>query len=337
MSSGYKFTVWRGQKDGGVAEDTTERPPLTGNQVYINITHSGVCGSDLHYVSTGIALGHEGVGIIEATGPDVKSLKVGDRVGWGYPFDSCGTCEKCLDGYPIICKAPVLYGNASLDSGSFATGAVRKESFVFPIPDDLPSEQAAPMMCGGITVFAPLVLCGVKPSDTVGVVGMGGLGHLAVQFARAMGCEVVVFSQTDSKKEDAMKLGATSFVTTRGKNDLTPDVPSKVHHLLVTTADLPDWDLFFSILAKGAGIYPLTATGPDKQLAFPHMKFLLNGAKVQSSIPSLKTYSDMLKFAARNNIRAMLERESFSTSGINHLLEKLAKGQVRYRGVLCKD
>ncbi|KAJ5415152.1 hypothetical protein N7465_003847 [Penicillium sp. CMV-2018d] len=336
MSSGYEFTVWRGQKDGGVAEDTTKRPALTGDEVYLNVTHSGVCGSDLHFVPYGMALGHEGVGVVEATGPEVKALKVGDRVGWGYPFDSCGTCEKCMDGYPIICDTPIFYGTANLDSGSFATGAVRKESFVFRIPDGMPSEQAAPMMCGGITVFAPLMLCGVKPCDTVGVVGMGGLGHLAVQFARAMGCEVVVFSQTDSKKEDAMKLGASCFVTTRGKKDITADVSSKVHHLLVTTAELPDWDLFFPILAKGASIFPLTATGPEAQLALPHMQFLLNGAKVQSSMPSKKTYSDMLKFAARNNIRAVLECEPMSTEGINKIFNRLKEGQVRYRGVLCK-
>jgi D-arabinose 1-dehydrogenase-like Zn-dependent alcohol dehydrogenase len=191
-------------------------------------------------------------------------------------------------------------------------------------------------MCGGITVFAPLVLCGVKPSDTVGIVGMGDLGHLAVQFARAMGCEVVVFSQTNSKKEDAMRLGASCFVNTSGKKDLTPDVSNKVHHVLVTTAELPDWVLFFPILAKGAAIFPLTATEPQAQLALPHMKFLLNGAKVQSSMPTKKTYSDMLKFAARNNVCAIIECEPLSTDEINKTFDRLKEGKVRYRGVLCK-
>lgn len=223
-----------------------------------------------------------------------------------------------------------------MDSGSFATGAVRKESFVWRIPDGLLSEEAAPLMCGGITVFAPLMLHGVKPSDTIGVVGMGGLGHLAVQFARAMGCEVVVFSQTDSKKEDAMKLGASRFVSTQGKQDLTPDVPRKVHQLLVTTSAIPDWDLFFPILSQGATIFPLTATSMDAQLVLPHMKFLLNGTKVVSSAPSKKTYADMLDFAARNGIHPIIECEHLSTEGIERSLERLRQGKVRYRGVLCK-
>ncbi|KAK4096738.1 NADP-dependent alcohol dehydrogenase [Parathielavia hyrcaniae] len=333
---GYKFTVWRGQKDGRVTEDTTERPAHTGDQVYINVTHSGVSGTDLHFLSSGIALGHEGAGVVEAIGPEVKALKVGDRVGWGYAFDSCATCDKCLDGYPILCDKPIYYGITNQDSGSFATGAVRKESFVFRIPDGLPSEQAAPLMCGGISVFAPLMLCGVKPSNTVGVVGMGGLGHLAVQFARAMGCEVVVFSQTDSKREDALKLGASCFVTTKGKTDLTADVPSKIHHLLVTTNQLPDWDLFFPVLAKGSSIYPLTATEPGAQFALPHPQFLGNGTKVQSSMPSKKTFSDMLRFAARNNVRAVIECEPMSIEGINRVLDRLKDAKVRYRGVLCK-
>jgi D-arabinose 1-dehydrogenase-like Zn-dependent alcohol dehydrogenase len=155
-------------------------------------------------------------------------VQSGDRVGWGYAFDSCSLCRKCVDGFPLLCKTPVFYGGGSFDSGSFATGAVRKESFVSRLPEGLSSEDAAPLMCGGITVFAPLVQYGAKPSDVVGIVGLGGLGHLAVQFARAMGCEVVVFSQTDAKKEDALKLGASRFVTTQGKKDLTSEVSTEI-------------------------------------------------------------------------------------------------------------
>lgn len=264
------------------------------------------------------------------------SLQSGDRVGWGYAFDSCGLCEKCVDGFPLLCKTPVFYGSGSLDSGSFATGAVRKESFVWRLPDGLSSEDAAPLMCGGITVFAPLVQYGVKPSDTIGVIGLGGLGHLAVQFARAMGCEVVVFSHTGSKKEDALKLGASRFVTTQGKKDLTSEVPRQITQLIVTTSEMPDWDLFLPVLGAGATLFPLTATSMEAKLVLPHMSFLLKGARVVSSIPSKNTYTDMLEFTARNNIHPLLDREPLSTQGIENLFARLRSGKVRYRGVLCK-
>lgn len=241
-----------------------------------------------------------------------------------------------MDGFPILCKAPVFYGIGSLDSGSFATGAVRKESFVWRLPDGLSSEDAAPLMCGGITVFAPLVQYGVRPSDTVGVVGLGGLGHLAVQFARAMGCEVVVFSQTDSKREDALKFGASRFVTTQGKKNLTPEVPRQITHLIVTTSEMPDWDLFLPVLSTGATLFPLTATSMEAKLVLPHMPFLLKGTRVVSSIPSKNTYNDMLEFAVRNHIHPLLEREPLSTEGIENLLARLRLGKIRYRGVLCK-
>lgn len=191
-------------------------------------------------------------------------------------------------------------------------------------------------MCGGITVFAPLVQYGAKPSDTVGVVGLGGLGHLAVQFASAMGCEVVVFSQTDSKKEDALKLGASRFVTTQGKKDLTSEVPQEITQLIVTTSEMPDWDLFLPILGAGATIFPLTATSMEAKLILPHMPFLMKGARLVSSIPSKNTYSDMLQFAARNKIRPLLDCEPLSTQGIENLFDRLKSGRVRYRGVLCK-
>ncbi|PQE28822.1 Alcohol dehydrogenase protein [Rutstroemia sp. NJR-2017a WRK4] len=268
--SPYKFTVWRSQKDGSIVEDTTERSELKGDEVYLDVTHSGVCGTDIHYLS-------------------------------------------------------------------FATGAVRKESFVWRIPDGMSSEDAAPLMCGGITVWVPLTMHGVKPSDTVGVVGMGGLGHLAIQFARAMGCEVVVFSQTESKKEDAMRLGATTFIATQGKKDLTSLVPRKVHHLLVTTSEVPDWDLFFPILAQAPSIYPLTATSMDAKLSLPYMPFLLKGAKVISSMPTRQSVNEMLEFATRNKIHPVIEREPMSTKGIENILDRLKQGKVRYRGVLCKQ
>jgi D-arabinose 1-dehydrogenase-like Zn-dependent alcohol dehydrogenase len=122
-------------------------------------------------------LGHEGVGIIEATGPDVKYMKKGDRVGWGYVHDTCGHCEMCLTGREQYCLQRQMYGEANLDQGSFAHKAVWKESFLFPIPDGLSDEAAAPLQCGGATVFNALFSNGIKPTETVGIMGVGGLGQ----------------------------------------------------------------------------------------------------------------------------------------------------------------
>jgi D-arabinose 1-dehydrogenase-like Zn-dependent alcohol dehydrogenase len=127
-------------------------------------------------VTGGCVLGHEGVGIIEATGPDVKYMKKGDRVGWGYVHDTCGHCEMCLTGREQYCLERQMYGEANLDQGSFAHKAVWKESFLFPIPDGLSDEAAAPLQCGGATVFNALFSNGIKPTETVGIMGVGGLG-----------------------------------------------------------------------------------------------------------------------------------------------------------------
>ncbi|KAJ5751297.1 hypothetical protein N7533_008325 [Penicillium manginii] len=156
--------------------------------------------------------------------------------------------------YYLYCTCTAkIYGFDCTDSGSFATGAIRSEAFVFPIPEKLPSDAAAPLMCGGITVCAALTLHGVvKPNDTVGIIGIGGLGHLAIQFAKAMGCEVVVFSTTESKREQAIQLGASHFVVTKGKFELS--VPRKINHLLITASQQPDWKQFMPIMAKGGSI-----------------------------------------------------------------------------------
>jgi D-arabinose 1-dehydrogenase-like Zn-dependent alcohol dehydrogenase len=123
-----------------------------------------------------MVLGHEGVGRVEATGPDVKWAKKGDRVGWGYEHDSCGHCIECLTGNEIYCAERKMYGLADLDQGSFAHGAVWREAFIFPIPEGLSDEAAAPLQCGGATVFSALNTYDVQPTDTVGVMGVGGLG-----------------------------------------------------------------------------------------------------------------------------------------------------------------
>jgi len=191
------FTVFKGTQDGSIKKSETSKPELTRDQVLLKVTASGLCGTgksrrivpshergsqsaffpDLHYRNADMVLGHEGVGIVEETGPDCTYLKKGDRVGWGYEHNSCGHCQQCLTGTETFCPERAMYGMADLDQGSFAHGAVWREAFLFKIPDDLPDEAAAPLQCGGATVFNALHLFNTQPTETVGIMGVGGLGE----------------------------------------------------------------------------------------------------------------------------------------------------------------
>lgn len=250
------FTVFKGAKDGKVIKGQTTKSDLTKDQVLVKVTASGLCGTDLHYRNADMALGHEGVGVVEETGPGVSYLKKGDRVGWGYEHDACLHCQECLKGNETYCPERQMYGMADLDQGSFATHAVWREAFLFKIPDGLSDEAAAPLMCGGATVFNALHAYNVQPTETVGVMGVGGLGHLAIQFAAKMGCHVVVLSGSDRKKEEALKLGAQEFIATKNVKEIKPSRP--LNRLLVTTSAQPDWNQLIGALAPGASIHPLS-------------------------------------------------------------------------------
>lgn len=231
------FTVFRGSENGKVVRSETNKDDLQDNQVLVQITASGVCGTDLHYKNSGMVLGHEGAGVVEKVGPSVRGLKHGDRVGWGYQHDCCGACDLCFTGRETYCPEREMYGTANFDQGSFASHAIWKENFLFKLPDAIADVDAAPLMCGGATVFNVLYSFGIKPTDRVGVLGFGGLGHLAIQFAARMGCDVVVLSGTESKKEEAERLGARDFIAMKGKKELTID--RKLDALLVTTSAAP--------------------------------------------------------------------------------------------------
>ena len=220
-------TIFKGAKGGIPKQSTVTRPDeVTEDKVLVRVTASGLCGTGTtctapcrnvklpannlvqisitsveHDASLGgfnlfgqsltaaqlhqdMVLGHEGVGIVESIGPDVKTLKKGDRVGWGYETDSCGQCMECLRGEEIYCAKRVIYGGHP-DQGSFSSHAIWREAFLHPIPDSLSDEEAAPLQCAGATVFS--ALRGTRAGDTVGVMGVGGLGHLAIQFAAQAG------------------------------------------------------------------------------------------------------------------------------------------------------
>ncbi|KOS18750.1 putative formaldehyde dehydrogenase [Escovopsis weberi] len=332
-----EFTVFRGGPDG-VKRGTTVKPDeLSGDRV---LKHRD------------IVLGHEGVGVVEAVGPDAAGLRRGDRVGWGYETNSCGRCLDCLSADEIYCRRREVYGGpgADYDQGSFASHAVLREAFLHRIPAGLGDADAAPLQCAGATVFSALQ--GVGVGATVGVVGVGGLGHMAIQFAAKMGCRVVALSSSGRKREDALELGAHRFVVTGGKdgdgagagdaggqgngngngND-GPEDEWPISRLLVTTSALPDWRAVMPLLGTRAVVYVLTASRDDVRV--PCLPLLSKGISVRGMLTASRgEHRRMLDFAALHGIRPLVERFPMSEAGIREAIERLESGRIRFRAVL---
>ncbi|KAJ7459823.1 chaperonin 10-like protein [Mycena latifolia] len=327
---GIDFTVFKGSVNG-IVEATSHRELPTGNQVLVKITHSGICGTDEHFKQADMALGHEGVGIVEQIGEAVKGFKVGDVVGWGYVHKTCGACSLCLSGHDNYCAAADLYGTSDFDQGSFGTHAIWDASWVFKIPDGLSPEDAAPLMCGGAAVWGVIDTYNIRPTDRVGVVGVGGLGHLAIQFLAKMGVRVAVFSSTEEKRALAVSLGAAEFYVTKGATAL--EIGAPLDHLLVTTSFLPDWMPFINILKSTGRIYALTISGSD--LVIPMMPVVMRGLTIQGSgVTSRGRQIEMLEFAASHKIKSIIERFPMTKEGIEEGMAKLREGRIRYKAVL---
>jgi D-arabinose 1-dehydrogenase-like Zn-dependent alcohol dehydrogenase len=236
--TGQQYEVYRGV-EGKIVATPVAIPDLGRHDVLIRITHTGVCYSDLEYFNSGapLALGHEGVGEVIAIGSDVKQFKIGDRAGGGFHRDSCGHCHYCLTGNDIYCSERVLLGEGDYNNGTFGRYYIGKETYVHRIPDSIPSAEAAPLQCAGATVYSALI-DHVKPTQRVGIIGIGGLGHLAIQFASKFGAEVVVFSTSSNKEQEAKGFGANEFVLL----DELEKLKAPVDILVLTASKYPDWN-----------------------------------------------------------------------------------------------
>ncbi|PTB38539.1 hypothetical protein M441DRAFT_59813 [Trichoderma asperellum CBS 433.97] len=329
----YSFTVQRGSASGKIVEATSQRQ-LGRNEAYLKITHSGLCGTDEHFLHSGVALGHEGVGIVQAVGSDVTAVKVGDRVGFGWVHKTCGHCQPLCQGLDVYCENKTEFGIHDHDVGSFASHAVWDADALFKIPDGLDSAYAAPLMCGGATVWSPFALYGIKPTDRVGIVGIGGLGHLAIQFAAKIGCEVVVFSSSESKREDAMRLGATEY------HVLTADSPlegiKQVNHMLLCGSAQPDFKRIIQLTSTAGKIYALIVSFDTS--AVPMMALLTRGISIQGSAGAPRAeIQKMLDFAVRNDVKPTIMKWPLTTKGVEDAMQALREGKMRYRGVLVAE
>jgi uncharacterized zinc-type alcohol dehydrogenase-like protein len=308
---------------------------LQAKDVEVKITHCGVCHSDIALIDNDwgnskypFVPGHEIVGTVSAVGEDVKDRKVGERVGIGWQADSCGICEWCRQGDEHLCAQaqPTCVGR----NGGYADAVRVNSRFAIPVPEGLESENVAPLLCAGITVYSPLRRHGVGPFSRVGVVGIGGLGHLGLQFAKTFGAEVTALSTSKDKEAEALELGATGFVNTRDTAELRK-VAGSFDLLLSTVSADQDWQaLVNSLRPKGTLCIVGVPPSPITLQAFP----LISGQRsvAGSPIGSPRDLHEMLGVAARHGVKAITER--FAMAKANDAIAKVKKGKVRYRAVL---
>lgn len=212
-----------------------------------------------------------------------------------------------------------------------ASHIVFRESFVYKIPPSISNEAASALMCGGATVFNVLDMFSVKPTERVGIVGVGGLGHLAIKFAAKWGCEVIVFSATESKEEEVISWGATEFHVTKDRDTFEHVTP--IDHLMVTTSQQLRWPLYLSIMASFGTIYPLTFAEGD--LKVPYLPFMTSGLRIQASIVAPRVICNrMLSFAAFHGIGAAIQKYKLDVIGIEQAMDDLREGKIRYKAVL---
>jgi len=312
--------------------------PLGPEQVDIAVTTCGICHSDLSmldnewgFTSFPFVGGHEAVGKVIAVGEQVKTVKAGDTVGLGWFSASCLHCPQCLTGDHNLCRTAeqTIVGRY----GGFAERVRCHWLWAIPLPQGVDPAKAGPLFCGGITVFGPIVKCGVRPTDRVGVIGIGGLGHLAIQFLNKWGCEVVAFSSSKGKEDEVRELGAHHVVNSRDPKDLARW--NGQLDFILSTVNVPlDWNAYFSTLAPGGRLHVVGAVlDPIPVPAFT----LIGGNKSLSGSPlgSPATVADMLDFCARHAIAPVTE--TFPMSKLNDALEHLRTGKARYRVVVTND
>ena len=314
--------------------ESVDLGPLGTEEVEIAVEHSGLCHSDLSVLDNdwGISqfpaiLGHEVIGRVTAVGPTAKGVKVGQRVGVGWNSSSCMHCHQCMSGSHHLCPQaqPTIVGHR----GGFATLVRSHWAWAIPLPEKLNFADAGPLLCGGITVFAPLTMY-ARPTDRVGIIGIGGLGHMAVKFAAAYGCDVTAFTSTESKFEEAKGFGAHHVVSSRDSAAIKKLAGR--FDLLISTVNVSlDWDAMIGTLAPNGRLHLVGAvTEPVPVSAF---SLILQQRSVSGSPSgSPAAIATMLDFASRHQLSP--QTEHFPMSEINQAFARLASGKARYRIVL---
>lgn len=323
---------------GGQLEAFEYEPgAIEDNEVEINVESCGICHSDLSMLDNDWGFtqypfvpGHEVVGTIAAVGKNVSTLELGQRVGLGWHSGYCNTCQSCNSGDHNLCASatPTIGGR----HGGFADRVRADFNAVVPLPEGVDAASAGPLFCGGITVFNPLVQFDIKPTSKVAVIGIGGLGHIAVQFLNAWGCEVTAFTSSESKKQEALEMGAHKVLNSRDTSEL--EAAAGTFDLIISTVNVKlDWNSYIATLAPKGRLHFVGATLEPLDVAvFP----LISGQRSISGSPvgSPAVIKQMLDFAALHNIQPVTEVYDFDQ--VNEAVERLRSGQAHYRVVLKK-
>jgi len=311
---------------------------LGPDQVEIKVTHCGLCHSDLSMLDNEWGMssypfvpGHEAVGTVVAMGNQAKGLKIGQRVGVGWSASSCLSCPECLSGHHNLCQ----YGQGTIVGryGGFADRLRVQWTWARPLPEALDQAKTGPMLCGGVTVFTPFLDYDVSPTARVGIIGIGGLGHMALQFANKWGCEVHAFTTSDSKEAEARQLGAHFVHNTKREGSLKSIARSL--DLILSTVSVPlDIPALLETLGPKGRLHVVGAI--LKPMEIPAFGLIMGQKSVTGSPVGSPTAIDrMLAFSARHSIAPIVE--SFPISKVNDALEHLRSGKARYRVVLIND
>lgn len=312
---------------------------LKAHEVEVKVEYCGVCHSDLSMIDNEwggakypLIAGHEVIGTITQLGSEARGLEVGQRVGIGWTADSCQHCDCCIGGKQVLCQngtTATIVGHA----GGFAETIRAGWQWVIPVPDDLNPEVAGPLLCGGITVFDPLLRHNIQGVHKVGVIGIGGLGHIAIKLAKAWGCEVTAFSSSPDKTQEILDMGAHQVINSRDKDQLK--ALRGQFDLIINTINVSlDWIPYFAALAPEGKFHTVGVV--LEPLAVP-AGVLIGGAKVVTGSPtgSPLALRQLLRFAARTQVEPTVE--VFPMSQINEAIQHLRDGKARYRVVLKAD
>lgn len=312
-------------------------PPV--GHVDVRITHCGICHSDLHQIdnSWGVASfplvpGHEIVGVVEAVGDSVDDFEVGDRIAIGVQRGCCESCDQCKAGLEHICpEITKTYAGPGKDKGGFATSIRYPARWLFKCPDHLLPEHVAPLMCAGITTFSPLKRH-AKRGDKVGVIGIGGLGHLALQFAKAMKCEVVAISRSVSKTEEAIGFGASRMLISSDEDAMKVAAGSFDVILNTVSGNAPLDPIFALLKPRGKLVCVGLPEKTEKSQLFLHSAVLAERELVGSYLGPRADYGAMLRFAARHGVKPQVEL--MQASQVNEAVARVRENRARYRIVL---
>ena len=322
---------------------TIERRDPRPDDVVIDIKAAGICHSDIHTIEEEwgpveypLTVGHEIAGVVAAVGDNVSKWKVGDRVGVGCLVNSCQECEECTAGYENNCvNGPVgTYASTDVDGtitqGGYAEKVVVNENFVCALPDSLGFDEAAPLLCAGITTYSPLARWDIKPGDTVGIIGLGGLGHMGVQIAKARGAKVEVLSRSLAKKDTALQLGADEVHATSDP-DFFRNNKGRFDFLLNTVSASLDFGSYLRLL-KPRGVMAVVGLPPEAQSL--RLGSLIMGAKVLtgSNIGGIKETQEMLDFCGRHDLGAWIEK--ISVDDVDEAYKRVVAGDVHFRFVI---